>query len=550
MTESANSLEAILWPSKYFYHALTRSSSFPEALTKLKHLYQFTFDPAHFLGDCEPLALPYSKALNLTQYKKYLAQPEPNLPLSIITVTRNDNHVERMQERTQAFIDSIYLLAERYQTHVELLIVDWNPPEQARALKDQFTFKQQHPYVSALIVQVPGSIHRQYNLADSLPLYQMIGKNVAIRRARGEFILSTNIDVLLSDELFQYITGPDMQAGKLYRSNRWDIDRKVLDLDTVADMLDQAKELCFQINYADGTRPKSVRHHERNEILLNSYLAISILHTWACGDFQLLHRDDWARLSGFSELDAFSFHIDSLFSITCHYAGIEEVALSDAYPHYHIDHGVGKSIKSNSYMTKRKKTLYHIAYQTLLQCDYQMKRQNDYFVFNNANWGLAGYDLPTLQLTTADWEKAQIKYQTPDQYEQKPSSIPTAAYFEELEKKQIYYYKRFIDMAYQQTSQYLESMAANTHFFIWGIGERGKFHAAQLIAKGIQITGFIHGLDTEYPDSLNNLPVYKPEAISIGPGTLILIASIFAHDIIDRLKTMGAEEGFDYILLI
>jgi len=33
----------------------------------------------------------------------------------------------------------------------------------------------------------------------------MIAKNVGIRRARGRFVLSTNIDILLSNELVDYI---------------------------------------------------------------------------------------------------------------------------------------------------------------------------------------------------------------------------------------------------------------------------------------------------------------------------------------------------------
>ena len=46
------------------------------------------------------------------------------------------------------------------------------------------------------IVTVLVQLHRRYGHAAALPLYQMIAKNVGIRRARGEFILATNIDIL------------------------------------------------------------------------------------------------------------------------------------------------------------------------------------------------------------------------------------------------------------------------------------------------------------------------------------------------------------------
>jgi hypothetical protein len=54
-------------------------------------------------------------------------------------------------------------------------------------------------------IQVPPEIHRKFRHADHLPLYQMIAKNVGIRRARGRFILVTNIDILFSDELVSFL---------------------------------------------------------------------------------------------------------------------------------------------------------------------------------------------------------------------------------------------------------------------------------------------------------------------------------------------------------
>ena len=47
----------------------------------------------------------------------------------------------------------------------------------------------------------PSVLHRRLKYADRLPLFQMIAKNVGIRRAKGQFVLATNIDILFSDEL-------------------------------------------------------------------------------------------------------------------------------------------------------------------------------------------------------------------------------------------------------------------------------------------------------------------------------------------------------------
>ena len=48
------------------------------------------------------------------------------------------------------------------------------------------------------------------------------------------------------------------------------------------------------------------------------------LHTNACGDFTLLSAADWANLRGYSELEVFSMHLDSLL---CHAAPASSVVL-------------------------------------------------------------------------------------------------------------------------------------------------------------------------------------------------------------------------------
>jgi hypothetical protein len=51
----------------------------------------------------------------------------------------------------------------------------------------------------------------------------MIGKNVGIRRAEGEFILATNIDLLFNDELFYIFSSKKLRSGNLYRIDRSDV---------------------------------------------------------------------------------------------------------------------------------------------------------------------------------------------------------------------------------------------------------------------------------------------------------------------------------------
>lgn len=551
MTDITDYYETILWPSGYVRRALKRSEQFPHELKPLQELYQYTFANHRIFSADKRLDIPFSQATKLDSASDSLTQGCESVPLSIVTITRNDSHVERMQERTQAFIDSIYFLAEKYCKNIELIIVEWNPPTETPPLAESFNFTANHPFVSVVILTVPAEIHQIYNLSNDLPLYQMIGKNVGIRRARGQFVLATNIDVLLSDELFNYITDDSLEAGKIYRSNRWDVDRKILDLTSAEAMLKHAKELCFQVNYQDGVRPKGskILQAEKPEEFATG-LALAGLHTWACGDFQLLHRDDWAKVRGYSELDAYSFHLDSLFAITCEHAGIKEVALSDQFPHYHIDHTLGTPIKSNSYVINEKKALYHLCYMTLLRCDYQMQKQGDFFVFNDENWGLAGVELPFEQVTKAAWEDSELNYRLKD-HGWKPASIQSAAYFEAQESEYLAnIYESFLGRAYEKTAQYLTDQQQNKKFFIWGAGTRGLVHCKRLTNRGILIAGFIHGLNTPVPESLNDLPIIHSTKFQVDVDNFVLIASIFAEEIVAQLESQGAREGVHFIVLM
>jgi len=44
-------------------------------------------------------------------------------------------------------------------------------------------------------------------------LYQMIAKNAGIRRARGEYVLATNIDILFSSELACFFAARRLQRA-------------------------------------------------------------------------------------------------------------------------------------------------------------------------------------------------------------------------------------------------------------------------------------------------------------------------------------------------
>lgn len=546
MIDIGKNYHTILWPSAYVTSALERA---PELATKhpgLSKVYQTIFSEDRIRVGSEPPSLPFNKSLPEGEGLTLLSEHSIDLPLSIVTVTRNDEHVERMQDRTQAFIDCIYHLASKYKKKVELIIVEWNPPSNKPPLKEEFQYYKNHPYVSVVIITVPHSVHSNYKLAKDLPLYQMIGKNVGIRRARGSFILATNIDILFSDELFKFITSETRQ-GCIYRSNRWDINREILDLRDSETMLAESKSYCFQINYPNGILPKN--HTPRFEVSFGERVTgLEHLHTWACGDFQLLHRDDWARLRGYSELDAYSLHLDSLFALTCLYANLKEVNLGNNAPHYHIDHTLGKPVKADTYIINEKKALFHISYLTLLCCGLEMKKNKDYYIFNEDNWGLSGYKLNVVVVCRADWEQRPPTYiqVTKNKY---PASRCPASDFA-TDNNAIANVSNWLATAIEVVTDYLQSQHGKRPLWIWGAGERGRLMCNLLQQTGLIIQGFIHNTELPTATTTESLPVLRFKDLIEPKQKFFLISSVFADEIRAELEHSGCEEGNDYIVLI
>ena len=55
----------------------------------------------------------------------------------------------------------------------------------------------------------------------------MIAKNVGIRRSRGEYVLGTNLDIVFSSELMQFLAARQLDPGAMYRIDRHDVSSEI-----------------------------------------------------------------------------------------------------------------------------------------------------------------------------------------------------------------------------------------------------------------------------------------------------------------------------------
>ncbi len=189
--------------------------------------------------------------------------------LSIVVASRNDDHGGNLKGRMQAFVNSLAAQVQRYDLPTELIIVEWNPPPDRPPLSDALQWPADSGPFAVRIIQVPTEIHRQYRHAEALPLYQMIAKNVGIRRAEGEFVLATNIDILFSNPLFAFLADRRLEEGKMYRVDRYDVPADV----PVEAALDERLEYCeshlIRVYAREGvfpTTPDGVRALSKRDI--------------------------------------------------------------------------------------------------------------------------------------------------------------------------------------------------------------------------------------------------------------------------------------------
>jgi hypothetical protein len=324
--------------------------------------------------------------------------------LSVVAAARNDNHGGSLLRRMQLFVDCLDVLCARHRLAAELVLVEWNAPEDRAPLAGALAWAAPPRLCGVRIITVPHAIHRRFEHSDGLPLFQMIAKNAGIRRARGEFVLATNVDVLLSRELVQFLASGRLETGRLYRVERYD----VADLPPPGRSIDDVLRWCaasvYRVNERDGS--VDLRTGERHTIYL-PWTKRAHLHTNASGDFQLMAASHWHELGGYPEFETYSMHLDSLLCYVAHFGGAREQVLADPARVYHFDHRGGwtPDEKRTRALGERleRAGVPQLDHATFDAWAHEMTRAQRPIRFNDDSWGLAGDALDEQLVVAPSW---------------------------------------------------------------------------------------------------------------------------------------------------
>ena len=337
--------------------------------------------------------------------------------LSVVVATRDDHHGGDPQARLRAALKVYKCQAESFRFPLEYIVVDWNSPAKSAGVFAQVkTWGLESDFLKIKVVEVPPAAHKKIDEA-KIPFYQMIAKNVGIRRAKGKFVLASNIDIFLNDYLFGFLTKKNLKTNRMYRSDRVDLSVEIMAKIRDGKLLIipekfitrkhtrlksfLKKDLPFlrkNVNLNYGGINSSVpwgRALKERARLWKKRLGFQgsagfPLHTNGCGDFTLLARSAWEALRGYPEFRAFSFHIDSIFCHQAHESGFFEYFLPEPLLHYHIDHSHGWTPETNEELIQRLRAKKIIFIEHQLDMLIQVCRRTARPIFNPDDWGLLG----------------------------------------------------------------------------------------------------------------------------------------------------------------
>ena len=235
--------------------------------------------------------------------------------LTIIVTGRNDDFGGDFNSRFFSALRFNHECLRASGIPHEFVFVEWRPlhgkPYLATLLGDAFpelSDDQLRSYV------VDPSYHDALSLNPRIQFQEFIAKNVGIRRARGQFVLTTNTDIYLGRGVLEFLSDRSLSPRVLYRTARhdlkWDGDASSIDWD--------------------------VLHDERNWEEVNH-----ITPPWftnASGDFLLLDRETYHELRGFNEVYRNAkIHMDGNFCVKAHASGVSLVDVGT--PVFHVGRG-------------------------------------------------------------------------------------------------------------------------------------------------------------------------------------------------------------------
>jgi hypothetical protein len=246
------------------------------------------------------------------------------MKISAVIVSRNDGYGGHLNER------ATYCFNSAIDTYDEVIYVDWNSETHSLLydIKDNIQFKGNFKHI--VITPEIASLLTNHD-PHAQKCCEVLGRNIGLRRATGDYLVSTNIDIIhpKRDQLEETIA--QMDSKTFYTISRrhtdWNMIKEFHDGEIPFNKWKELREYLI-INSEE-------RHFEEVTVSGDDYSIIN-----CCGDYQISSKEVWNTIRGFEEDLIYSLFADTNVQKKAVMHGLGLKALySPAL--FHIEHGKG-----------------------------------------------------------------------------------------------------------------------------------------------------------------------------------------------------------------
>jgi hypothetical protein len=246
------------------------------------------------------------------------------MKISAVIVSRNDNYGGRLSDR------ATYCINSAIETYDEVFYIDWNSPSHSLFydIKDNLKLKGNlnHIVVSNELASLLTGFDNNAQVC-----CETLARNIGIRRATGDWIVSTNIDIIhpIREELQNHLSKLDINT--FYTISRRHTDWETIEKFHNGKILFSEWE-SLRKNLIENSEKRVFEEKTLDE---DDYSLIN-----CCGDYQVASKHIWNEIRGFEEELIYSLYTDTNVQKKAVMHGFGLKALYEPAL-FHIEHGRG-----------------------------------------------------------------------------------------------------------------------------------------------------------------------------------------------------------------
>ena len=244
------------------------------------------------------------------------------MKITAVIISRNDNYGGHLNER------ATYAINSAINTYDEVIYVDWNSPTHSLLwdIKDNLQLKGN---LKHFVITPEIASYLTNNNPDVQKCCEVLARNIGIRRATGDYIVSTNIDIIhpKREDIESIINDSDNNTMITLsrREVTWDIIKEFHGGEMKFQEWDKLRDYIY-INSEE-------RIYEEKTVTGDDYSLIN-----CCGDFQIAPKHIWDDIKGFEEELIYPLFADTNVQKKAVKHGFDLKAIYNP-PMFHINHG-------------------------------------------------------------------------------------------------------------------------------------------------------------------------------------------------------------------